>query len=181
LDASWIRLGEQLVAYDFPASPLPFTGDEEDAWRWKIFTYPPGRYAILRPGPALERLAAASPSLLHEWARNFWDNSYPLDGILARGFRDGGEVPANPELPNHDDLWSPEREAFQAAYAGNISKFRAILAAGLDLSEKSGNKKTLGDRLLATSHLLPPIAEMIRAASPHESKERDPTGLPERT
>ena len=170
LDASWIQLGKQLVVYDYPASPLPFIGDEEDAWRRKIFTYPPGRYAILRPGPALERLSTSPPNLLHEWARMFQDNCYPLEGIIARGFRDGREIPKNRDMPDLDDLWSLEREAFQSAHDGNVSKFGAILAAGLDLTGKSSNGKTLDERLLEIRDLPPAIATMIRAISSRQSK-----------
>jgi len=165
LDASWIQLEKQLVVYDYPASPLPFTGDEEDAWRRKIFTYPPGRYAILRPGPALERLAGTTSSRLRDWARTFRDNRYPLDGIVARGFRDGWALSEKEEQINHDDLWSPEREALNAGRTGNIPKFRALVAAGLDLDQNSGNKQTLAESLLETRDLLPAISEIIRSRS----------------
>ena len=165
MDASWIQLEKQLLVYDYPASPLPFAGDEEDAWRRKIFTYPLGRYAILRPGPALERLVGKTSSRLRDWARTFPDNCYPLDGILARGFRDGWEPTGKVELSNHDDLWSPEKEAMNAVHSDDIQKFRALLAAGLDLSQKSGNRKTLAESLLETRNLLPAISEMIRTQS----------------
>jgi hypothetical protein len=151
LDASWIPLAERLarMVRDILVSPLPVTVDEEEAWRKKIFTYPPGRYAILKSGARLARLAAAPTSELLSWAQSFPGSRNPFDCLIASALRDAWDLPDNEAEDLDSLLWSPTKEAFQAASNGKASKLRALLASGLNLGEIRADGKTLGQHLFA--------------------------------
>ena len=149
LDTSWLTLAERLarLVLDIPMSPLPATVDEEEAWRKKIFTYPPGRYAILKSGSRLAGLAAAPASDILSWAQAFRGSRNPFDCLIASVLRDAWDLPDNETQDLDSLLWSATNEAFQAVRDGNASKLRALLAAGLDLGEIFPEGKTLGQKL----------------------------------
>ena len=152
LDASWLTLAERLarMVRDIPASPLPVTVDEEEAWRKMIFSYPPGRYAILKSGSRLAGLADALPAStgrLIAWAQSFRGSRNPFDCLIAATLRDAWDLPDNEAEDLDSLLWSPTNEAFQAVRDGNASKLRALLAASLDLGEIFPDGKTLGQKL----------------------------------
>ncbi len=147
MDDSWIKLAERLAGMvrEVADSPLSLAVDEEEAWRKIIFTYPPGRYAVLKSGSRLAELAASPVCELLAWAKSFPDS--PFDCLIAATIRDAWYLPAG-ERPDFDSrLWSPVNEAFQAVRDGNASKLRALLAAGLDLTEMWRDGTNLGQQL----------------------------------
>lgn len=98
LDASWADLAGRMarMVRSFSESPQPCTVGEDEAWRKKIFTYPPGSYAILKCGPRLGGLAAAepiSPAQLVAWAESFRGGPNPFDCLAARTLRHAWDFP----------------------------------------------------------------------------------------
>ncbi|MEI6036206.1 MAG: hypothetical protein WCS65_18220 [Verrucomicrobiae bacterium] len=171
LDDSWLTLAERLarMVRDIPVSPLPVTVDEEEAWRKMIFTYPPGRYAILKSGARLAGLATAMPTStgrLIEWAQAFRGSRNPFDCLIAATLSDAWNLPENEAGDLDSLLWSPTNEAFQAVSDGNTSKLRALLAAGLDLGEIRSDGKTLGQRLFAEASTSLPCLQLLKEYEP---------------
>ena len=164
LDISWLKLAERLgrMIREIPASPLPRAVEEEEAWRKRIFTYPPGRYAILKSGSRLKRLASAPSSELLAWAKSFRGSRNPFDCLIAKALRDAWDL-RDDETQDHDSLlWSPADEAFQAVGDANASKLRALLAAGLDLGETFPNGETRGQRLAEAASNSTPCLRLLK-------------------
>jgi len=166
LDASWLTLAERLARMirDIPVNPLPVTVDEEEAWRKMIFTYPPGRYAILKSGSRLACLADALPAStgrLIAWAQSFRGSRNPFDCLIAATLRDAWDLPDNETQDFDSLLWSPTNDAFQAVRDGNTSKLRALLAAGLNLGECRPDGKTLGQQLAKSASNSTPCLQLL--------------------
>ena len=164
LECSWVRLAERLarMVREIPTSPLPGIVDEEEAWRKKIFVYPPGRYAILKSGTRLASLASAPASELLSWAQSFPGSRSPFDCLIAIAIRDAWDLPENEDQDLDSLLWSPTNEAFQAVRDGSASKLRALLAAGLDIAEIWRDGKTLGQQLAKSASHSTPCLRLLK-------------------
>ena len=166
LNPSWRTLADQIAALvqDISTSPLPSTLDDEEIWRRKIFTFPPGRYAILRPGPELASIVETAPpaSDLRAWAEFHQESSNPFDEILARGFREARESP--PNISAIDDFWSPRREFHRAVGNKDLPTVRAILASGLSLNDDDRFGVTAVSELIKEAKIPADIAQLINDA-----------------
>ena len=91
----WNDIANELltgVQHAHPACPIELPKDPEEVWRKKLFTYPPGRYAILRCGGELASLTAKSTtnltSALPRKRKLFQASKNPWDRAVARAIMD---------------------------------------------------------------------------------------------
>lgn len=170
LDPSWLQIADQIepLVQEVAQSPQPCDLEEDEIWRRKVFTYPPGRYAILRSGPKLAKLASAPPAELRSWARSFGGSEDPIDSILAQGFANAWEQ--QDDAKDSDRLCSPENEAYETLKTDNAQKLRAILADGLDLATaRNAKNDTLGQSLIKSASRAENCLRLLRAAEEKSS------------
>lgn len=140
----WKGIADELLAcvqITRPAIPLGVPEDPEEVWRSKIFTYPPGRYAILRCGKELVRVASethASPaSLCRNW-KHLQSSANPWDRAVARASRDS--KPTHRKVHSGLKAWIRCEEI--RAKDGEISALQiALAAAGLAREPKPVNRQ----------------------------------------
>ena len=140
----WKEIADELLACvqkARPAIPLGIPEDPEEVWRRKIFTYPPGRYAILRCGKELMRVAAethANPaSLCRRW-KHFQSSANPWERAVARAAIDSMPTPRNFRMGLK--TWI-RREEIRAKDGERSALQIALAAAGLARQPKPANRQ----------------------------------------
>lgn len=103
-DDFWKEVAEEILACVQeigPTSPSEIPEDPEEVWRRGIFTYPPGRYAVLKCGEELAGLAAANTaksSALVRFAkrspasRNRWDRAVARAVVDSKASHDNASM-----------------------------------------------------------------------------------------
>ena len=140
----WKEIADELLACvqkARPAIPLCIPEDPEEVWRRKIFTYPPGRYAILRCGKELMRVAAEPPanpaSICRKW-KHFQSSANPWERAMARAAIDSMPTPRNFRMGLK--TWI-RREEIRAKDGERSALQIALAAAGIARQPKQANRQ----------------------------------------
>lgn len=94
-DAFWRAIADECLSSVHGAEPpIPSNvpADPEEVWRKRCFTYPAGRYAILRCGEVLARVATSPQPALCRNRKHFRDSANPWDRAVARAITDSSPV-----------------------------------------------------------------------------------------
>ena len=142
-NTSWKGIVEKLLACvqeTQPAIPIGIPEDSEEVWRRKIFTYPPGRYAILHCGKELARVAAgtsANPVALWVKLKHFQYSENPWECAVARAAIDS--APTHRSFHMGLKTWI-RREEIRAKDVERSSLLIALAAARLIPESKPTNR-----------------------------------------
>jgi len=140
----WKGIADELLACvqeTQPAIPIGIPEDPEEVWRRKIFDYPPGRYAILRCGSELMRVAAgtsANPGCLCRNLKHFQASANPWERAVARAAIDS--KPTHRNFHMSLKTWI-RREEIRAADGEKSALQIALAAARLAPASKPTNRE----------------------------------------